>query len=116
VFNICKSDFEGKGMNLGLGVNRFDAAMAVVSGGPYRSKYELVRAYLYFLTGRLGEDVKSEQPLPYGLTAKVCDGFTIGKGAGHYRLYFDGSRSLPLEGESITFKVVPDAIPYYTVK
>jgi len=66
---------------------------------------------------------KNKEPvfeLPHGVTCKVCDHWTLPNVVGihgqrHYKLHFDGSTLLPLEGDSITLEVIPKAIPYYTV-
>lgn len=114
VLNIVNSDFEGSGMKLGLGVTRFDSKMAVVTGGPYKSKYHVLPAYFHFLSSKLARNIKDGDELPYNLSCQVCDRFTTAIGY-HYKLYFDGSSSLPLEGDEISFEVIPEAIPVMTV-
>ena len=47
------------------------------------------------------------------MTVKVTsDSFTV-EGDGHYCVFSDGSSVLPIQGQSVTFQVVTDAIPYF---
>jgi hypothetical protein len=115
VLNIVNSDFDGRGINLGFGVTRFDGKMAVIAGTrPYASKYQVLQAYFHFLSSKLAVNVKDgSTALPYNLSCQICDRATTVRG--HYKLYFDGSSSLPLEGDEITFEVIPEAVPFVTV-
>jgi hypothetical protein len=133
VLNVINSDYEGKGVRLGFGVDRFDDKMVVAVGGPYSSKWELINAFVRLFTSgkRLSRDSMEDDDnsskkepsaeLPYGVTANVCGKWTLPNvGGGHsgrqpYKLHFDGSTALPMEGDSITLEVIPEAIPYYTV-
>jgi diacylglycerol kinase family enzyme len=119
VLNVCNSDYEGAGMRLGFGVNRFDRQMAVITGGPYQNIYKTIKACLQIFTGSLGLAVqdsnrKNKTELPHGLKVEVCDHFVAKGASSRYRLYFDGSDKAPLEGADITFEIIPESIAFFT--
>jgi diacylglycerol kinase family enzyme len=119
VLNVCNSDYEGAGMRLGFGVNRFDGQMAVITGGPYQNNYKTMMACLQIFTGSLGRVVqdpksKNKAELPHGLKVDVCDHFVAKGASSRYRLYFDGSDKAPLEGAEITFEIIPESIAFLT--
>jgi hypothetical protein len=115
LLTVMNSDVEAEGMNLDFGVNRFDDKMSVVYQSKFKGLFNLTRLMIKEMSGKMGRDYNDGKTFEDGLTVKVTSKFTI-DGDRHYHVYSDGTSSLTIEGDNITFEVVTDdALSYFVI-
>lgn len=116
-FSVVNSDTEGFGPpGLGFGVNRFDDKMTIFSIYEHPGRLELLKTIFSFFTGKCGEQYKAGS-LPKHVDISITNSYELPPQDGHnYVFYCDGTSSLPIQGESMSFQVKTNAIPYFCMK
>jgi hypothetical protein len=113
---VMASDIQAQGnVNLGFGVDRFNkrGKMSVMYMSEYKGLNATIKMSTGTMSGSFGEACQKGESPDKDLLLRVTNKWTV-KGDGHYKIYFDGSSKLSVEGEEITFEVVPESIPFYT--
>lgn len=114
MLTIVNSDTEGFGPVLGFGVSRFDNQMIVMRIDENPGPLELLKNVIQFFHGQIGSKYTNGEKLPDHISITIGEEYKLPPQNGlHYKFYCDGTSTLPIEGESMAFRVIPNAIPYF---
>ena len=109
------SEIEGNGVNLGLGISRFDSSPQMIvthrncTWPGYRA---MVKHMLGFLSGENGK-LFQKGKIPFMQATRE---WTLEKKGHYFHIISDGTAELPfLAKDSLTARVIPNAIPYYVL-